>query len=524
MTKKVTDTLAVPDQAGIRSKMTRSARLVVESKNIRPPVSFMQIMDLAQEVISHGNYDPQFLEFAMVLCGNETWRQVVASTPYNRRLLLLPQCLKDENNCQAAIDQLGLICAGCQSCSIDEILVQAESLGYATLVAEGTTVAMQLVQEGSVDAIIGVTCMSVLRKSFPTVDQAAVPVIGIPLLFEGCANTDVDRHWIMREIKHYQPSREHLPISLSMIKNEVRAWFNNETLSTIFSGNGNRTNQMAIDTMLHGGGRMRPILTTIAYNAYEALPSEQLAKNLAVIVECFHKAALIHDDIEDQDDYRYDRETLHLTHGMASAINTGDYLIGKGYQLLSSLPLPANRLQQCFRLISEGHISLSVGQGDDILSVTQNEIMVLETLLETYRLKTGSAIKVALLLGAVTAGAPPEEIAILEQFSDEMGIAYQIRDDIHEFREEREERKFSDYPVMLSLLYERADTLQRDQFVFLKGNCMWQEIHLMMDKNQIPEAADELLQVYVANSYRLLDQLDNFRMRLSLYALMGKIF
>ena len=524
MTKKDTDTLAVTDQAGIRSKMAGTARLVVQSKNIRPPVSFMQIMELAHEVIRQGNYEERFLEFAMVLCGNETWRQVVASTPYNRRLLLLPQCLKDENNCQAAIDQLGLICAGCQSCSIDEILVQAESLGYTTLVAEGTTVAMQLVQEGSVDAIIGVTCMSVLRKSFPTVYQSAVPVIGIPLLFEGCANTDVDRHWIMREIKHYQPSREHSPLSLSMIKNEVRAWFNFETLTTIFSGNGNQTNRMAIDTMLHGGGRMRPILTTIAYNAYEAMPVDQLARNLAVIVECFHKASLIHDDIEDQDDYRYDRETLHLTHGMASAINTGDFLIGKGYQLLSSLPLPADRLQHSFRLISEGHVSLSVGQGDDILSVSQNEIPVLETLKETYRLKTGSAIKVALLLGAVAGGAPPEEIAILEKFSDEMGIAYQIRDDIHEFREEREERKFSDYPVMLSLLFEKSDKLLRDEIVLLTGNARWQDIHSMMEQNQIPETADKLLQVYVANSYRLLDQLNNFRMRLSLYALMGKIF
>jgi geranylgeranyl pyrophosphate synthase len=269
---------------------------------------------------------------------------------------------------------------------------------------------------------------------------------------------------------------------------------------------------------------MRPILTTIAYNAYEDMPVDQLARNLAVIVECFHKASLIHDDIEDQDDYRYDRETLHLTHGMASAINTGDFLIGKGYQLLSSLPLPADRLQHSFRLISEGHVSLSVGQGDDILSVSQNEIPVLETLKETYRLKTGSAIKVALLLGAVAGGAPPEEIAILEKFSDEMGIAYQIRDDIHEFREEREERKFSDYPVMLSLLFEKSDKLLRDEIVLLTGNARWQDIHSMMEQNQIPETADKLLQVYVANSYRLLDQLNNFRMRLSLYALMGKIF
>ena len=121
-------------------------------------------------------------------------------------------------------------------------------------------------------------------------------------------------------------------------------------------------------------------------------------------------------------------------------------------------------------------------------------------------------------------GAPAEEIAILEQFSDEMGIAYQIRDDIHEFREERDDRKFSDYPVMLSLLSEKVDQDTKRQIESFISNNQWLEVHSLVENAQIPDVADKLLQIHVANAYCLLDQLNNFRMRLSLYALMGKIF
>ena len=170
----------------------------------------------------------------LVVFGNEIWRPVVAATPYSRRLLLLPQCLKNNSSCHAEIDELGLICAGCQSCQIDSILQKAEALGYATLVAEGTTVAISLVQEGSVDAVIGVTCMSVLQKSFETVSKAAVPVIGIPLLFEGCAETDVDGRWLNDELIAFQDNEQFRSLSVSALKERVKQFFTEDTLSKAF--------------------------------------------------------------------------------------------------------------------------------------------------------------------------------------------------------------------------------------------------------------------------------------------------
>ena len=222
--------LEVPEKALILNRLRKAARELVAERGIVPPANFILITDLAEEVIRRTEIDSRFAEFTMVVCGNEIWRPVVAAIPYNRRLLLLPQCLKSNSNCQAEIDQLGLICAGCQSCQIDSILQKAESLGYATLVAEGTTVAVSLVQEGSVDAVIGVSCMSVLQKSFEPVSRAAVPVIGIPLLFEGCAETDVDSRWLNDELTAYQENKAFCPLSVSALKEKVNRFFTEDKL------------------------------------------------------------------------------------------------------------------------------------------------------------------------------------------------------------------------------------------------------------------------------------------------------
>lgn len=128
---------------------------------------------------------------------------MVAATPFDRRLLLLPQCLKNTQSCQAELDSLGLICAGCKGCQIDSVLNKAEALGYTTLVAEGTTVAVGLVEEGAIDAVIGVSCMPVLQRSFEPVSRAAVPVLGLPLLYDGCENTNVDYGWLFEEMHHF---------------------------------------------------------------------------------------------------------------------------------------------------------------------------------------------------------------------------------------------------------------------------------------------------------------------------------
>lgn len=516
--------LEVPEKALVRNSLRKAARQLVVERGILPPASFSLIGELAVEVIAITNTERRFTEFAMVVCGNEIWRPVVAATPYNRRLLLIPQCLKSDNNCNAVIDQLGLICAGCQSCQIDSILQKAEALGYATLVAEGTTVAVSLVQEGAIDAVIGVSCMSVLQKSFEPVSRAAVPVIGIPLLFEGCAETDVDNFWLNEEMMSFRENDSMRALSVSAMKENVKQFFSEEILQQAFGHSDDSTCQLAIGSMLTGGHRIRPLLTALAYSAYSPNVSDELMASLSVVVECFHKASLIHDDVEDNDDFRYDTETIHKLNGTAVAINTGDFLLGKGYELLGQLPLAPAKLAACYQLVAAGHVALSLGQGSDLLASSRKILLPLDQQLKIFERKTGSAIRVALLLGAVAAEAPENDLAILKIFSGYFGIAYQIKDDLEEFREANEHTHPADYPLLLSLLAHHAEELPPEYIrqLYLENHGM--EISQLIIEKEIDQRAEQLLQEFTGKAYRELDKLENLKMKLSLYTVLGKIF
>ncbi len=518
------NTLVVPGEALTRNRLRKAARELVAERGIVPPASFVFIQQMADEIIAQTETDNSFREFAMVVCGNEIWRSVVAATPYNRRLLLLPQCLKNNSSCHAEIDELGLICAGCQSCQIDSILQKAETLGYATLVAEGTTVAISLVQEGSVDAVIGVTCMSVLQKSFETVSKAAVPVIGVPLLFEGCAETDVDNRWLDDELTNFKENEELKPLSVSALKEKVNGFFTEDRLITMIGSANDRTTQLAIQSMLTGGQRIRPLLTALAYSAYTPTVSEDLLLALSVVVECFHKASLIHDDIEDNDDFRYDTETIHKQYGIPVAINTGDFLLGKGYELLGKLPLGASAMAACYQLVASGHVALSLGQGADLLASKHHQILSLDQQLEIFERKTGSAISVALLLGALAAAASETDLVILKKFSGYFGIAYQIKDDLDEYRESNEHTQVADYPLMLSLLAENAPELSTEDIRIAYAGNEKKQVSEWIESHQIVQKADELLQEYTSKAYNELDLLGNLKMKLSLYTVLGKIF
>jgi len=516
--------LQVPEKALTRNRLRKAARELVAQRGIVPPGSFEFIQQMADEIIARTETDRSFREFAMVVCGNEIWRPVVAATPYNRRLLLLPQCLKNNSACHAEIDELGLICAGCQSCQIDSILQKAEELGYATLVAEGTTVAISLVQEGSVDAVIGVSCMSVLQKSFEPVSRAAVPVVGIPLLFEGCAETDVDTRWLDDELTNLQGNQELKPLSVSTLKEKVNTFFSEEILIRLIGAANDRTIQLTIQSMLTGGQRIRPLLTALAYSAYTPDVSEDLLLELSVVVECFHKASLIHDDIEDNDDFRYNTETIHKQHGIPVAINTGDFLLGKGYELLGKLPLDPAKLAACYQLVAQGHVALSLGQGADLLASSHHTILSLNDQLEIFERKTGSAIRVALLLGAVAAGAFDGDLKILKNFSAYFGMAYQTKDDLDEFREANEHTQPSDYPLLLSLLAQNTDesSLANLQLFYTENDKNM--IAELIREKEIDRKAEQLLHEFTDKAYHELDKLENLKMKLSLYTVLGKIF
>jgi geranylgeranyl pyrophosphate synthase len=514
--------LRVPPLKSVRDNLRKQVALYVSQNNILPPSDFETLEHHAKIILGKLGEETESLSFILVLLGNEIWRKTVESTPFHRRLLLLPQCLRDNNKCRGEFDDLGLICAGCKNCHIDEIIMKAEKLGYTTLVAEGTTVAIGLVEEGSIDAVLGVSCMPVLQNSFGPVTKAAVPAMAVPLLQDGCENSSVDYDWLFSEMEQYSGEARFQPLSVSLIKNQVAHYFSEMNLKRYFPA-GNETEKLALRSMAMGGHRMRPLLSLLAYQSYAGEILDEIQSGLAVIIECFHKASLVHDDIEDDEDFRYNQPALHKSEGIPAAINTGDYLIGKGYRLLSEMPCEPSVKAECLKIVSASHLKLAEGQGADIMLTRHMARKSVEEVLKIFEQKTGEAVKVALLMGAIAGKAPQDEMEILSRFSEWFGIAYQIRDDLNELREDNELKHAFDFPFLLALLNRDmngespsfSEVLDPRNFNVLSG---------YFEQFTIEEKAEKYLAEYIGKCHFQLDKLQNQKLRLSLYGLMGKVF
>ncbi len=506
--------LKVPQELSLRKKLREEAHVLAGKVNLLPPASFELMETLAVDLLKKHHIPEEYVDFTIVLLGNESWRRTVEATPFHRRLLLLPQCLKDNASCKGQFDHLGLNCAGCKACPIDDILLRAEQLGYATLVAEGTTVAIGLVEEGSIDAVIGVSCMPVLQRSFKPVSNAAVPVIGLPLMYDGCENTQIDLVWLMEEITAYKQDKHYQPISTRGIATKIQEFFSNGKLDYYFSQN-DKTELLAKEYLQIGGQRMRPVLATLSYTAYSGSEKDEIILPLSLIIESFHKASLIHDDIEDDADFRYEVETAHKKYGIPQAINAGDYLIGKGYHVLSGLPVKGELLARCLKEVSESHIKLTQGQGADILFTAGDIKPDVKETLQIFKNKTGEAIKVSLLLGALLGEANDSELNILRDFSELLGIAYQIRDDLNEFEENNEQEKIADFPFLIAMLNGHSSKLVFNDVM---------EFRTLVSERGLIDKAGDMLDSFVLKCYTQLDKLQNAKLRLSLYGVVGKIF
>jgi len=119
-----------------------------------PPLPLDELEAHAGRIAGEAGIQAAYVPFVTVLVGNEAWRDTVASVPFDRRVLLLPQCLRDRRKCPAELDEFGLLCEACGQCPIGGLQTEAESLGYVVLVAEGTTVVTSLLEQGKVAAAI----------------------------------------------------------------------------------------------------------------------------------------------------------------------------------------------------------------------------------------------------------------------------------------------------------------------------------------------------------------------------------
>jgi geranylgeranyl pyrophosphate synthase len=184
---------------------------------------------------------------------------------------------------------------------------------------------------------------------------------------------------------------------------------------------------------LAGGKRVRPVLV---YATGEALGAPlEILDAAAAAVELIHVYSLVHDDLPamDNDDLRRGRPTCHRAYDEATAILVGDALQARAFEVLAHAPatIAANARLEMLRVLADaiGTRGMAGGQAIDLEAVKQTlDEAALERM---HRQKTGRLIQASVLLGAISAGAQnaPERAALAE-FGAEIGLAFQIQDDI----------------------------------------------------------------------------------------------
>src|SRR5947208_12664011 len=199
---------------------------------------------------------------------------------------------------------------------------------------------------------------------------------------------------------------------------------------------------IAYDWSGQGGKRSRPFITRAAFDALKGGPGTLSAEAAAfsdsvrrasLAIETFHKASLVHDDIEDDDTFRYGRETLHRQYGVSTAINVGDYLIGLGYRLVARdrKELGGDCAADILNRLSDAHLKLSEGQGAELLwrDAKDKSLTALDAL-KIYALKTAPAFEAALYAGVRLAGPAEQYEKAVAEFSKALGVAFQILNDL----------------------------------------------------------------------------------------------
>jgi len=441
----------------------------VQRHGLCAPLTINELKQHAIAVLDRHQWPSQYADFAAVLINNAVWRDTVAAIPFNKRLLLMPRCLRAAGTCPAECDEIGLLCRHCGECIINDFKRQAEDLGYAVLIAEGSPIVMTLIETGQIEAVVGVSCLSTLERVFPYMEAGAVPGIAIPLLYDGCKNTAIDTDWLWEAVYDFSADPSIPRLDLDQQRQRVEAWFTPDALQSLLQTKGTHTESLAIDWMARAGKRWRPFLTacTLTALAPDKEVEESDIRRTAVAVECFHKASLIHDDIEDNDRRRYGQETMHEGHGIPVAINVGDLLIGWGYQLLAELTVSGDTRARLIRSAAHGHRVMCLGQGEELTWSRRPQVLSSPRVLSIFRQKTAPAFEVALALGALLAGAEEAVLHGLHQYSEALGMAYQIRDDLDDYLLPGEDqRRLLDRPsIVMALATEQAQGPARELLV-----------------------------------------------------------
>ena len=564
--RKTSHLKLVPPTRELREQIRLQCQKIADGLDKSNPLSKDELERHARQVLTELNQPEGYLGWTMVLLSSEFFREQVAATPYSRRLLLLPHCLKHAEGCPADYDEFGLDCRQCGACSIADFRAKAEDLGYKVLVAEGSPIVLKIIIGGYVDAILGVACLNVLEKAIDKILLAGIPCMAVPLHSSDCRNTSVDEDWVSEMITIEQQAKPiqtqsyiHLmraagkllqSTELDRIAPRIRQPQSQVEGSTENHDPIASTEAIAHDFLARGGKHSRPFITLATYDAVsggkatltdgasycDAFPDE--VRRTALSIETFHKASLVHDDIEDDDLYRYGSETLHRQYGTATAINVGDYLIGLGYRLVSrdAEKLGHQVAAEITEVLSDAHMRLSEGQGAELMwrDQKQRKLQPLDAL-KIYALKTAPAFEAALLAGLRLAGPLDAYRKPIRQFARHLGVAFQILNDLKDWSGDEDNKLASGTDILggrPTVLWALAlDTLSEEEqsklFSFLDEEpanaILLSRISSLYREADVFHKASQLVDKYQQRAEEIVGQMEIESFRRLLYYLIETV-
>jgi geranylgeranyl diphosphate synthase type I len=180
------------------------------------------------------------------------------------------------------------------------------------------------------------------------------------------------------------------------------------------------------DLIDRGGKRIRPALVFLASECVGG--SREGALGAAAAVELLHNMTLVHDDIEDESELRRGKPCIHTIYGIPTAINAGDAMLIKVFDIANSSHIPKERCHRLVSQVAKRAYAITWGQAFEFHMWNQKQFNE-DDVIRLLRNKTGALTALSTEAGAIAGGGSDEQIKLLGEFGETIGIGFQIIDD-----------------------------------------------------------------------------------------------
>lgn len=185
------------------------------------------------------------------------------------------------------------------------------------------------------------------------------------------------------------------------------------------------------DLLDRGGKRIRPALTFLACECVGGRREDAVAA--AASVELLHNMTLVHDDIEDESELRRGKPCIHRIYGIPTAINAGDAMLIKVFEMANSSTIAQDRCHQLVSQIAKRAYEITWGQAFEF-SMWKRKVFSEDEVIRLLRSKTGALTRLSVEAGGISGGASVQQLEALGDFGETVGIAFQIVDDVLNIR------------------------------------------------------------------------------------------